>query len=143
MSTGTLTLVSDDPLRLRLLIDEDLSPRVSQRLREEAGIDAVAVRDRGKLGACDRTILDLAFAEDRILITANAADFRRLAEEYDLHSGVVLLLDGELSRTEQWAVITAVVQGICAEWKAGRDMVNRVLWVERDGTLIFETIFKR
>ena len=44
----------DDPARLRLLIDEDLSPRVAQRLRDEDGLDAVAVRDRGKLGVTDR-----------------------------------------------------------------------------------------
>ena len=56
----------------KILIDEDLSPWVAHRLRVEKSIDAVHVRDRGRLGRTDREVLELAFSEDRILITASA-----------------------------------------------------------------------
>ncbi len=67
------------PRIVKLLIDEDLSPRVAHRPREEDGVDAVHVRDRGQLGALDHEVLEMAFAEDRILATSNVRDFRRLA----------------------------------------------------------------
>ncbi len=95
----------DVHLPIRLLIDEDLSPWVAQRLREEDGIDAIGVRDRGMLAAPDREVLDFAFAEDRILLTANVADFVRLASARERHPGIILLLDGELGRREQLSVV--------------------------------------
>jgi predicted nuclease of predicted toxin-antitoxin system len=125
---------------VRLLVDEDLSPTVAARLRDEDGLDVVAVRDRGKLGATDREVLDLAFAEERILITANVADFERLASARELHAGIVLLERGDLKRDEQLAVVRTAVAAIEAELAAGRDMVNRVLLVGAEGKLTFESV---
>ncbi len=124
----------------RLLIDEDLSPKVAQRLREEDGIDAVAVRDRAKLGAPDRQVLDLAFDEDRILVTANVRDFKRLASARELHAGIVLLEEGDLRRDEQLAVVRVAIAALQVESTAGRDMVNRVLRIALDGTSEFEAL---
>ena len=53
---------------IKILIDEDLSPAVARNLCEELLIDAVAVRDRGLLGADDRSILEYAFNDERILV---------------------------------------------------------------------------
>jgi predicted nuclease of predicted toxin-antitoxin system len=125
---------------LRLLIDEDLSPRVAQVLREEDGLDAVAVRDRGKLGATDHEVIELAFHEDRILVTANVADFVCLATTRDVHAGIVLLEEGDLGRDEQVAVVRDAVTAIGAEIRAGRDMVNRVLRISLDGTKTFDAV---
>jgi predicted nuclease of predicted toxin-antitoxin system len=125
---------------LRLLIDEDLSPRVAQSLREEDGVDAVAVRDRGKLGATDQAVIELAFDENRILVTANVADFVRLATARQVHAGIVLLEDGDLGRDAQLAVVREAVRAIEAELRAGRDMVNRVLRISLDGTKTFEVV---
>jgi len=46
------------PQNFKILIDEELSPAVARNLCEELLIDAVAVRDRGLLGADDRSILE-------------------------------------------------------------------------------------
>lgn len=132
--------MSDARAPLRLLIDEDLSPKVAQCLREEDGIDAVAVRDRGKLGATDRDVLELAFAEDRILVTANVRDFLRLATARELHAGIVLLENGDLGRDEQLSVTRAAVAAIQNELSADRDMVNRVLIVAPDRKMEFRTM---
>lgn len=138
MCEPTRVLAARAPLRL--LIDEDLSPLVAQRLREEDGIDAIAVRDRGKLGAKDHEVLDLAFSENRILVTANVGDFRRLASARDLHAGIVLLEEGDLLREEQLAAVRGAIAAIAAELDAERDMVNRVLLVGPEGEMTFMNI---
>lgn len=83
---------------MKWIIDEDLSPAVARRLREEDGHDAIHVRERGLLGQPDHVILEHAFAEDRILITANVKDFQKLARAREIHPGIILVLDGQLSR---------------------------------------------
>lgn len=117
----------------RILIDEDLSPWVAQRLRTDKSIDAVHVRDRGRLGRTDAEILELAFSEDRILVTANVTDFEHLARSNELHCGMVVVLDGSLRRAQQLDVLGKVIDTLAAEYAAGRDMVNRVLRVSLDG----------
>ena len=102
------------------------------------GLDAVHVRDRGKLGQTDAVILDLAYREDRILVTANIADFRKLASRRELHAGIVLMEDGSLDRKEQLKVMRLAVRRIKREIAAGRDLVNRVLFVAVSGAMRFE-----
>jgi predicted nuclease of predicted toxin-antitoxin system len=75
---------------VKLLLDENLSPSVALALRA-TGIDAVHVRDRSMFGATDPEVLRRAFAEDRILVTANVGDFIKLARSVELHGGIVLI----------------------------------------------------
>jgi len=42
---------------MKFLIDEDLSPKVAERLRIEGGLDVIHVRDRDLLGKPDPVIL--------------------------------------------------------------------------------------
>jgi len=118
---------------MKFLIDEDLSPKVAERLRVDDGLDVIHVRDRGLLGESDPVILQSAYDEDRILVTANVKDFQRLARARDLHPGIVLVLDGSLSRDEQLALMRKVVTEIAQELLEERDMVNRVLEIAING----------
>lgn len=126
------------PQTVKLLVDEDLSPWAAQQLREQDGVDAVHVRDRAKLGALDHQVLEVAFAEDRILVTANVSDFARLASLREIHSGMVLMVEGDLLRDEQLMVLREAVRAIGLEIEAGRDMVNRLLRISIDGTATFD-----
>ena len=126
------------PRAVKLLVDEDLSPWAAERLRIEDGIDAIHVRDRGRLGALDHEVLELAFAEDRILATANVADFVRLASSREIHAGIVLLVEGDLLRDAQLEALRQALRLIEAELEAGRDMINRALRISIDGTATFE-----
>ena len=120
---------------LKLLLDENLSPKVAGWLRD-AGVDAVHVRDRGLLEANDHDVLESAYAEDRILVTANVGDYLKLARARELHAGIVVIHDGGLLRDEQLEIIRRAVEAMLRE----RDMVNRVLRVSTDGNMAFEDI---
>lgn len=122
---------------MKFLIDEDLSPKVAERLRLDDGLDVIHVRDRGLLGASDPVILQRAYDEDRILVTANVKDFQRLARARELHPGIVLVLDGMLSRDEQLVLMRKVVVELEQEFLEARHMVNRVLEVELNGEANF------
>lgn len=122
---------------MKFLIDEDLSPKVAERLRMDDGLDVIHVRDRGLLGEPDPVILQSAYDEDRILVTANVKDFQRLARARELHPGIVLVLDGSLSRSEQLDLMQMVVVELEQELLDERDMINRVLEIEANGECNF------
>ena len=122
-------------MRVRLLLDENLSPTVARVLTTE-GVDACGVRDRGLLAATDPQVFARAVAEDRIVVTMNVCDFEQLARCCELHAGVVLLECGTLLRHEQLEVVRRVAGAI----EARGDMVNTVLRVGPDRTFTFESV---
>ena len=80
---------------MRALLDEQLSPRIAELLRE-AGYDVVAVAERDELiGSSDVILLDVATTEGRAVITNNIKDFRPLAAEFLArgreHAGLILV----------------------------------------------------
>lgn len=125
---------------MKFIIDEDLSPRVARYLCQEFCVDAIAVRDRGLLGATDAEVLEYAFNEDRILVTANIRDFEKLAAAVEIHAGIVLMQDGDLIAAEQIELIATVVRVIQVEIDLGNDLINRVLYISISGTVRFENI---
>lgn len=94
------------------------------------------MRDRGLLGVSDAEVLERAFAEDRVLVTVNVADFRKLAQSRELHAGIVFIVDGGLVRDEQLEVLRRVIEALEQE----RDLVNRALTVQLDGGFLIEEI---
>jgi predicted nuclease of predicted toxin-antitoxin system len=81
---------------LRLLLDANLSPRgVAARLRQN-GHDVLALaEDATYEGLPDPQVLELAAAEQRILVTRNSRDFaplaRQWAEAHRSHAGLILI----------------------------------------------------
>jgi predicted nuclease of predicted toxin-antitoxin system len=125
---------------MKFIIDEDLSPRVARYLCQEFCFDAIAIRDRGLLGATDPEVLEYAFNEDRIFVTANIRDFEKLASAAEIHGGIVLMLDGDLRAAEQIELMVEVVRVLQIEIAAGKDLVNRVPYISTAGTARFENI---
>ncbi len=121
-------------MKVRLLLDENLSPKVAEALAKEGGVDVCHVRDRGLLEARDDEVLEKAYAEDRILVTANVDDFLKLAGAREMHAGIILLEAGDLLREEQLHVLRRAITALEDE----RDLVNRVLRISREEKLIFE-----
>lgn len=120
---------------VKLLLDENLSPRAAVQLRAD-GFDVVHLRERGRLGMSDPDVLELAFAEDRVLVTANVADFRKLASAREIHAGIVLLPHGGLRRDEQLEMLRRVIVGV----QSVGDLVNRLLTVALDGGFGIEEV---
>jgi len=120
---------------VKLLLDENLSPRVAEVLARDDGVDACHIRDRGLLGATDPQVLERAFVEDRILVTKNVGDFAKLAGARELHAGIVFVEQGDLTRDEQLELLRLIVA------KVGEigDLVNQVMHAAKDGSLTVES----
>ena len=98
---------------MRALLDECLSPLIAAALRER-GHDVVAVVERDDLaGGSDRTIVEVAVAEQRAVITNNTKDFRPLVAERLArglgHGGLVLL---PATRTRTRAAVAAIAHAV-------------------------------
>jgi predicted nuclease of predicted toxin-antitoxin system len=81
---------------LRLLLDANLSPRgIAAQLRK-AGHDVLALaEDATYEGLPDPYVLELAAAQQRVLITRNSRDFAPLARQWAeggrSHAGIILI----------------------------------------------------
>ncbi len=76
---------------MRFFVDECISPSLSRFLNAGGLHDAIHPRDRGRLRDPDHVVFARAIAEDRIVVTENAEDFRKLAASAELHPGLIVL----------------------------------------------------
>jgi predicted nuclease of predicted toxin-antitoxin system len=110
---------------IRLLIDEQLSPRLVKWLAER-DIHAQHVAHLGLAGTADPDIWLYAYAHDFAVVTMNARDFLRLAAGVPLHPGLIVLRESGLTRDEQWARVSAAVDCLL---EMNEPLVNRVIEV--------------
>jgi predicted nuclease of predicted toxin-antitoxin system len=117
---------------VKLLIDECLSPKLAHELCK-LGHDAIHPRDYGRLGEKDHEVHKRCIAEDRILVTHNAGDFRKLVGRAEIHPGLIIVesTDVATSLTQIKATI-AYVSMTAIDESAADFMVNRVIEVEAD-----------
>jgi len=88
---------------VRLFIDECLSPQLAMRLNATGRHDAVHPLHIGRRGEPDHRILASCIAEDRVIVTQNGRDFRRLAGSAELHPGLIIL--PSLGRERTWTLL--------------------------------------
>lgn len=98
---------------MKALLDEQLSPQIAARLRED-GHDVQAVAERtDAVGSTDREILELAAREGRAVVTNNVRDFRPLAAQWlaqgRIHAGLILVPP---ARTRTRAAVPALARAI-------------------------------
>lgn len=78
---------------MKFYLDEDLSPRIAERLRRK-GIDAVCAFEVGNVQISDREQLAYAARECRSLVTRNTRHFILLAQDairrQEPHAGIIL-----------------------------------------------------
>lgn len=113
---------------MKFFIDECISPTLSRHLNQGLH-DAIHPRDRGRLRDADHVVFARAIAEDRVIVTENAEDFRKLAGNVDLHPGMIIL--PSVARAEAQRLMDLVVAHLA---KAGGDrpqdlLVNSVLTI--------------
>lgn len=118
---------------MRVLLDENLSPRLVPRLTAK-GVTAQHIAHVGKAGMSDADLWSYAFATDQVVATLNARDFLLLARSAELHPGLIVLRTSGLPPDGQWRHLEPAVDFVLAELAAGRDLVNRVIDVLGAGT---------
>lgn len=113
---------------MKLLLDENLSPRLVPRLAE-LGVYAAHVAHLGRAGLSDPELFRYAFEHDMTVVTINASDFLTLAADYDLHPGVIVLRVSGLTANEQWEHLEPVIQLLASDPATKAGLVNEVIEV--------------
>ena len=109
---------------MRLFVDECLSPTLARRLNETGEHDAVHPLDVGRRGEPDHKLLERCLAEDRVIVTGNARDFRKLIGTVELHPGLIIL--PAIDREGTWQGLEAVIECLTARGDPMDMMVNAV-----------------
>lgn len=119
---------------MRFFIDECISPTLARFLCEQ-GHDAVHPRDRARLRDPDHVVFSNARHEDRIIVTENEADFRKLASAVDLHPGLIIL--PSVTRAEAQRLTGQVIAHLHRNNTERPEdlMVNAALVIEITGTI--------
>ncbi len=120
---------------MRILLDAHVSGRAVGRVLEDDGHDVRAVDSEVELeGASDDELLELAASENRVLITFNVGDFRRIAdrwhEEDRPHSGLVLV--SKSIRHEHFGVVIRGMRVLFERIPNQADWSNHSEWLPRD-----------
>jgi predicted nuclease of predicted toxin-antitoxin system len=101
---------------VKALLDEQLSPRIAELLRE-SGYDVVAVAERVELiGSVDAVLLEVATSEGRAVITNNVKDFRPLAAEFlargRAHGGLILVSSNRVRTRAAIVPLAAAIEKV-------------------------------
>lgn len=117
---------------MRLFIDECLSPQLARHLNATGEHDAIHPRDMGRLGEPDHVVLARCLAEDRVIVTENAVDFRKLVAREELHPGLILL--PSVSRDLSLQLLIEAIVYMASLGEPSDVIVNHVLEVSATGT---------
>lgn len=122
---------------MKLLIDENLSPLLA-RWANELGLEADAAIYVGLQGKSDLRVWRYAYEHNQIVVTVNVGDFIHLANDVDLHPGVIALREAGLDRQAQWERLREAIAFI--EQHCGGDLINQLLEARGAGDLILHAI---
>jgi predicted nuclease of predicted toxin-antitoxin system len=111
---------------IRLLLDENISPALVQRLAD-VGVYAQSVPHVGLSGRLDHEIWKYAFDHDFAVVTTNARDFIPLLD-VEVHPGLIVLRESGLTRDEQWDRIKSVIEHV-RESEDSDYLVNKLIEV--------------
>lgn len=111
---------------MKFLLDENLSPRLVQRLAD-LDLFALHVVHIGRAGLSDPELFRYAYENDLIVVTINAGDFLTLAASCDLHPGIIVLRVAGLTAEEQWNHLRPVVRTLRKGHGGSTAVVNEII----------------
>jgi predicted nuclease of predicted toxin-antitoxin system len=117
--------------RVRLFIDESLSPRLALRLNDTGDHDALHPLHVGRRGEPDHKVLDRCILEDRVIVTQDARDFRRLVGRVEVHPGLIIL--PSVDREGTWSLLKKVIAFLKKRGDPMSEMVNHVVEIDESG----------
>ncbi|MBV2150001.1 DUF5615 family PIN-like protein [Sphingobium sp. AS12] len=88
--------------------------------------------DMGRLGEPDHVVLARCLSENRIIVTENAVDFRKLVAREEIHPGLILL--PSVGRNLSLRLLTDAIAHLAALGTPSDVLVNHVLEVSDAGT---------
>ncbi|UYN97225.1 MAG: DUF5615 family PIN-like protein [Enhydrobacter sp.] len=118
---------------MRFFIDECLSPQLAHHLNATGDHDAVHPRDIGRLGEPDHAVLARCLAADRVIVTENAVDFRKLIGREELHPGLIVL--PSVARDLSLRLLMDAISHLESLGQPSDVIVNHVLEVTEAGEL--------
>lgn len=122
---------------MKFLIDECLPHQFATRMAMRGYPDSVHPIHIGMRGRRDDQLVQLALADDRIIITSNARDYRDLLAGQSVHAGAILLPNAE--REDSWRLLEVALAFIELQSSPADYMVNRVIEVSaHEGIRPFE-----
>jgi hypothetical protein len=83
------------------------------------------------LGEPDHVVVARCIAEDRVIVTENAVDFRKLVARQDIHPGLIIL--PSVGRAQSLRLLTEALIWLAAHGKDSDGIVNHVLEVTLSG----------
>ena len=107
---------------LQFLIDNSMSPRFAEGLRER-GIDAIHVRERGLAAASDSTILALALELNRVVIALDTDFGTLLALRRESKPSVVQFRTSRKSQGHLLPLFLANLQNFASDLRSGAVVV--------------------
>jgi predicted nuclease of predicted toxin-antitoxin system len=110
---------------VKLFIDESLSPDFALRLNALGLYDAIHPLHAGRCGEPDHRVLARCLDEDRVIVTQNARDFRKLVGRETVHPGLILLPG--LGKAATWTLLQAALSFLADRGDPSMVMVNQVL----------------
>jgi predicted nuclease of predicted toxin-antitoxin system len=126
----------------KLLIDACLTRALVEHLLHHRGIDAIRVDDVLPANASDQAVARLAREQGRVVVTENAADFRRLAANDPSHPGLVVIAAG-VGKARQLELGERIVDRMLADMGTGRHPRGHVYDIAADGTIRRTRLSKR
>lgn len=118
---------------MRLLLDAHVSGRAVGKALAENGHDVRAIDSEIELeGLPDEEVLELAFSEGRVLVSANVKDFDPLltqwAGEGRSHAGMILVPTSV--RNEDFGTLISGIEGTLEDVDQ-EGWINRVEWLRK------------
>ena len=126
---------------MRLFIDECLSPSIAEWLNRSGAHDAVHPLHVGRRAEPDHRVLARCIREDRVLVTQDARDFRRLVGRAERHPGLIIL--PPVDRDGSYRLLLRAIEQLSALGEPAHVMVNRVLEVTTDGGCVLHELARK
>jgi predicted nuclease of predicted toxin-antitoxin system len=103
---------------VKLLLDEQISGKVAERLRKQGHDVIAATADRALRGLSDPDLFEVAQDQGRALVTYNRADFEAIVRDYASvgreHNGLVIVHPVRFPNREFARLVTALAKLLCA-----------------------------
>lgn len=108
---------------MTIWLDAQLSPQIAGWIREQFGVDAIAVRDLGLRDATDREIFDAARQSDVVVMTKDS-DFVELVNSFGTPPQVLWLTCGNTSNARLRLILEKTLSDALRLLTAGERIVE-------------------